>query len=40
MAKKARKPTRATPAKPPRPVYEPPRLTKFERLEKLILSGE
>jgi hypothetical protein len=40
MAKKIPKPTRSTPAKPPRPVYEPPRLTKFERLEKLILSGE
>ena len=39
MPKKGSKPTPA-PAKPPRSAYEPPRLTKFDRLEKLILSGE
>jgi hypothetical protein len=40
MAKKTSKPTRSAPAKTARPAYEPPRLTKFDRLEKLILSGE
>jgi hypothetical protein len=32
--------SKRAPAKPGRVVYEPPRLTKFDRLEKLILSGE
>ena len=40
MARRAAKPVRVIPVKAPRPAYEPPRLTKFERLEKLILSGE
>jgi hypothetical protein len=26
--------------KPTKPVYEPPRLTKFDKLEKLIVCGE
>ncbi len=38
MAKKAKPQGPVT--KAPRGAYEPPRLTKFERLEKLILSGE
>ena len=38
----AAKPAKARKADKKRPVgkYEPPRLTKFDKLEKLIVSGE
>jgi hypothetical protein len=34
------KPAKARPKKPPAKAYEPPRLKKFEKLEKLLESGE